>query len=145
MNVRLFPDIIAAAEVKNNLEDILFFSKRTHKNYFKTIKQVYISSEQCVRGQIFYAQRGLGNVFLGYGNQKWTNEDYIQYFNDNPSIYTPLNENLSLYSVKLGEHFATLDNIDTKAESYINSFCLNLLTQENYNLEVLIKFGFIER
>ena len=148
MCATLFPDIITALEVKDSLNDIILISKRNNKvggdNYFKKITKVYVSAERCAKRQKIYAQRGLGNVFLGYGYEVWTEKDYVKYFDDNPSIFKPLDQSHSSYSVELGDNFIDLDNLSDgiRVNSLISNFCSKLLTQETYNPRLLAKLGF---
>ena len=146
MSVILYPDIIAASEAKESIEDVLLIcknNKRLGKDHFlKEISQVYVSAERCVRRQVSYAKRGLGNVFLGLGGKTWSVDDYISYFESNPEKYKRVTGNGHKYAVDLKENFKTMDIIeDEDIKKRIKAFCLTLLTQETYSPEVLEKFG----
>ena len=146
MCTRLFPDIIAASEVKDSLDDIVLICKNNKRlgsnHFFKEISTVYVSAERCARRQKSYLKRGLGNAFLGYNGSDWSVDDYKNYFEENPSFYRRVAGDKIKYSVDLGDTFKNLDNLkDEKVQSCIKKFCSNLLTQETYNPRVLEKFG----
>lgn len=146
MSVRLFPDIIAASEVKDSLNDIVLICKNNDRtgpdNFFKEISSVYVSAERCAKRQNLYAKRGLGNVFLGYNGNDWTVDDFKNYFDSNPSRYRRISGDKAIYEVNLGNSFRDVDSIeDDRIKSRISDFCFGLLTQETYNPRVLEKFG----
>lgn len=146
MSVRLFPDIIAASEVKDSLDDIVLICKNNNRmgsnHFFKEISKVYISAERCAKRQNLYVKRGLGNVFLGYNGNDWTINDFKNYFDENPSYYHRIAGDKIIYEVDLGDSFKKLDSLeDDNIRFCIINFCSNLLTQETYNPRVLEKFG----
>ena len=144
MCIRLFPDIIAASEVKESLDDIVLICKNNSRvgddNFFKEISTVYVSAERCAKRQQSYLKRGLGNAFLGFNGNDWSVDDYKNYFDGNPLYYKRVAGDNMKYGVNLGDSFINLNNLD-QVQACIKSFCSKLLTQETYNPRVLEKFG----
>ena len=146
MCTRLFPDIIAASEVKDSLDDIVLICKNNNRlgadHFLKEISTVYVSAERCARRQKSYLKRGLGNAFLGYNGNDWSVEDYKNYFDGNPSYYRRVPGDTIKYGVDLGDSFKKLDNLNEEnIQPCIKKFCSDLLTQETYNPRILEKFG----
>jgi hypothetical protein len=142
--VRLYPDIIVAARVKDSLEDIVLICKDNGRmgsnHFFKEVFEVYVSVGDCLRHQRLYLKRGLGNAFLGFDGKDWTADDYRFYFEENSKIFRSIGTDK--YAVNLGNSFSSLDTLENEeVYSRIANFCFGLLLQETYDPMVLEKFG----
>lgn len=142
MSVRLFPDIITVAEIKESLDQVYLICKNNNNpNLFKEVTKVYISAKRCVQRQHSYAKRGLGNVFLDFKGKDWTINDFIYYFKNNPQIFK--HDIQDKYYVEINKKLSNKINNFNDIKLFINNYCLSLLLQETYNPRVLAKFGLI--
>ena len=80
MCVRLYPDILVAAEINS----IIFFEGIE--------KPITVSIGDCLAHQRDYSQFGVRNSFIGYDGEEWSKEDYIAYFRRLPDYFTKIND-----------------------------------------------------
>ena len=144
MAVRLFPDIIAANEIKNFMNIALVICKNNGRlgadNFFKEIPEIPVSVKKCVQAQESCARRGIGNAVLGFGGGNWTAEEFENFFKRNPSLYRHVSGDI--YAAVLGNAFKGPDvSGEEKIRSRIKEFCFGLLADDTYDTEVLKKFG----
>lgn len=86
MCVRLYPDIIVAAEINNMRHFEMFYEKR------QDIPEVNISIDGCLYRQNEYKHFGIGNVFVGFEGEEWGKKDYENFLARFPEYFEPMGE-----------------------------------------------------
>ena len=116
--VRLYPDIIVAAEINF----YIFFCKS---------ESIMISIDNCLAHQKEYVYFGMPNTFIGFEGNVWNKNDYIAYFNGHPEIFTLTGDG---YQV----------NLDALKDDNQKICYGRLLTQGTYSQKVLKALGLTE-
>ena len=122
MCVRLYPDIIVAAEINNY---ICFYGDE---------KPIIISIVNLLAHQREYTKFGFRKPFIGYEGKVWDKDDYLAYFRKLPQYFE---------EVKNSVWHAYKVNIDTlKSSDGIIHFG-RILTEGTYHLDELSPFGLL--
>ena len=75
MCVRLYPDIIVAAEINSSI-------------FWDGIeKPIVVSIDDCIAHQKNYTRFGFSNPFIGYDDREWNEKDYLYYFRKLPQYF----------------------------------------------------------
>lgn len=144
MCVRLYPDIIVAVEIINTIQQNKLkicgnSNINTNEEFLQSLNFVYISIGRCIEQQMIYKQQmSTSNVFIGYGNNYWTKDDYKVYFEDTKQFFKLIDEDNLLYKVCIdklcGEKKLSVSEI-------IKSVCMNLLFMDSYDKQILSDIG----
>ena len=116
--VRLYPDIIVAAEISSSI-------------FFWKSESVTISIGNCLAHQKDYVYFGIPNAFIGFEGTVWNKNDYIAYFNRHPEFFTLTDDG---YQV----------NLDALKDDNQRICYGRLLTQGTYSPKVLKALGLIK-
>lgn len=123
MCVRLYPDIIVAAEINS----IRFF--------YGDSRPICVSVGDCLAHQRDYASFGIRNAFIGFEDWEWNKEDYSAYFRSLPQFFSKVGEG---YQVNLDALLEDQSLGNQEGDQYSLG---KLLTQGVYSPDVLSAFG----
>lgn len=133
MCVRLYPDIIVAAEISS----IKFFENNP--------SSIFISIGNCLAHQKDYVSFGIPNAFIGFEGEIWNKDDYITYLRSLPQFFTQTYEGYRVNLDALEKNVAPNDILysqETPDESEGAHYSYDkLFTQGTYPLNVLMALG----
>lgn len=142
MCVRLYPDFVVATELNNIISQ--FASMSFEDDNISMLDYIFLSPEACTNLQERYKKIGLGSVILGYGDQSWAAEDYRNFFESHPDIFSRDETDEKFYKVDCSSFYngEDVDNIE-KIRLSAKEFCCNLLTLDSYNNRLLSAVGLV--
>lgn len=127
MCTRLYPDIIVAAEINNSRRIVQMCTAQS------SVSSVHVSIDGCLSRQEDYKQFGICNVFVGYENQEWGEEDYKDFLHMFPEYFQPFEDGYTVDLVALQEGAAEVD--------LTSQICKKLFTQGTYSIKTLRALG----
>lgn len=147
MCVRLHPDVVVATEVNNAIKSIALrrglsysdiLDEDSLSNISGDLSYIYVSVDSCLERQINYTKIGLCNVFIGYGDECWTQSDYRDYFEKQHKHFDLVDKHIWLYRYKPNRDESL---IGLTVSAFAGHIAKRLLTQETYNATDLSVLG----
>lgn len=112
MCVRLYPDIIVAAEINNERRFAQMLRRQEGSD--KRVSEVNITIDGCLEHQKVYKHIGIRNVFVGFEGKEWDRWDYEVYLSRFPQYFKPVGG--GKYHVDLAALAGDVDDEDIPLE-----------------------------
>ena len=133
MAIRLFPDIMIAYEVRCRMEQIKIQGMGNPKD---EDYEIYISTTGMLEKQKNFQWLSVDQAFIGYGDDKWNEEDYEKYISKKESLFKKVIP--TLYKVQMDYFFELKKVIGT--EEATKQFLKSFLETNNYDIRTLNTF-----
>lgn len=120
MCIRLYPDVIIAAEINNR--------------YSIGSDNCVISIPDCLSHQRDYTRFGFCHAFVGYGDEDWSASDYESYMRSLPKYFQKQGDDIYKVDMKA--------LVGSGSGNRGRRICEELLTQGTYSIKALNSLGF---
>ena len=148
MSIRIFPDFVVAVGVRESIKRKAIMSGKGIKDEVTAdemndiLSKVLISPSDCAERQMQYKDNGISNVFLGFGQDTWTKEDYIKFMIAHPEKFIRNDSDPDYFRLNVTD-FGMNDSEKRSVPDVTKELCVSLMTESVYGPRLMRKYGFV--
>ena len=146
MSIRLFPDFIVAVGVRESIKSKTFMAGRRMNDEVDAdemndiLSRVLISPSGCAERQLQYKDNGISNVFLGYGENTWSKDDYTKFMTNHPEKFIRNESDPDFFRLNVKD-FGENNCGKRKISDVTKKVCISLMTEGVYGPRLMKKYG----
>ena len=148
MSIRIFPDFVVAVGVRESIKRKAIMSGKGIKEEVTAdemndiLSRILISPSGCAERQMQYKDNGISNVFLGFGQETWTKEDYIKFMTAHPEKFIRNDSDPDYFRLNVTD-FGMNYRGKRSIPDVTKELCVRLMTEGVYGPRIMRKYGFV--